>query len=84
MTKTSKKIATSIAWGLAFDSATELIVAMLVGGRGGAQLGRGKDVAEVTESMTKSFDKWNAVVPILAGIIGLSLGLMGRLPGTEN
>jgi hypothetical protein len=84
MTNPSQKIATSIAWGLAFSSGAEMMLGAIVGARGGAQLGQGKDVAEVTESLTQSFYRWKTIVPVVAGVIGLALGLAGRLPGTQD
>lgn len=79
-----KKIVTAIAWGLAFDSASEMVLAGAFGGCAGARFGKGHNPEEVTASLTKAFSTWEKIVPPVAGLIGLSLGLMGFLPGTET
>jgi hypothetical protein len=81
---TTRKIVTFIAWGLAFSSTSEMILVGAFGSAAGVKFGKGHSPDEVTASLTKAFSTWENVVPPIAGIIGLSLGLMGLLPGTED
>lgn len=88
MTFSSKKVVTAVAWGLAFDSATEMISAGAYGGCyglwAGRQLKKGRSVDEIIASDTDTLAKWLRIVPPVAGVIGLSLGLLGLLPGTDD
>lgn len=88
MAFSTKKVVTAVAWGLAFDSAAEMISAGVYGGCygwwGGRQLRKGRRVDEIIASDTGTSAKWLTIVPPVAGVIGLSLGLMGLLPGTDD
>ena len=88
MAFSTKKVVTAVAWGLAFDSAAEMISASVYGGCygwwGGRQLKKGRTVEEIIASRTDTSEKWLTIVPPVAGVIGLSLGLMGLLPGTNG
>jgi hypothetical protein len=79
-----KKFVTAVAWGLAFDSAAETVLAGAYGGWAGSQLKKGRSVDEIIASRADTWTKWDKIVPPVVGVIGLSLGLMGLLPGTEN
>lgn len=84
----TKKVVTAVAWGLAFDSVAEMISAGVYGGCygwwGARQLNKGRTVDEIIASDTGTSAKWLTIVPLVAGVIGLSLGLMGLLPGTDD
>jgi hypothetical protein len=84
MTFSIKKLATTIAWGLAFESAAEQIVAGVFGARAGAMFGRGHSPDEVAADQGESLAAWQRYAPPLAGAVGLALGLAGRLPGTQS
>lgn len=80
----TKKIVTAVAWGLAFDSAAQMVLACAFGGCAGWRFGKGHNPDEVTDWFGRAYPTWVNVVSPVACIIGLSLGLMGVLPGTDD
>ena len=84
MSFSGKKVVTAVAWGLAFESILVMALAGVYGGWAGRQFAKGRSVDEVIASRTTTWSTVEKVVPAVAGILGLSLGLMGLLPGTER
>ena len=84
MTASTKRIMTAVAWGLAFGSVVEIVMAAGLGGWSGWHFGKGHDPDEVIAAGDKAYYPLMQILQPLAEIIGLSLGLLGRLPGTEK
>ncbi len=84
MTLSVKKFVTAVAWGLAFGSTVQTILAGAYGGWAAVQHSKGRSVDEIVASRADTWTKWESIGWHVAGVIGLSLGLLGLLPGTEN
>jgi hypothetical protein len=80
MTFSAKQIVTTAVWGWAFKAVSETVVVCVNGACAGKRLGRGQSIDGLPEAMAA----WNRVLPPIAAIAGLCLGLTGLLPGTEK
>jgi hypothetical protein len=83
MTISKKKIAVAIAWGLAFESLAEMLLAGIFGGLAGRRFGKGEDADEVNDSLSKTWSRCEKIAPIV-GVLGFLMALNGLLPGTKE